>query len=273
MEKYLDSPLGKIYTRYYLANESNAIIILIHGLGEHMGRYASWAGKFKPYNYTICGLDLPGHGKSEGKRGHFTSVNALYNTIDIFIEQVKNDFPDKPLILYGHSMGGNIAGNYLIERQPAIKALILSSPWLRLSVQPNFFKFWLAKWMYKIFPSFPDATNLNPGFISRIPEEVVLYKNDELVHGKITPGLFVPLFFNGIALVKKAKKIYCSTLVVHGTNDKLTSHKASQELAEKNDKIDFIAFEGGYHELHHDSCQEELFEAIIDWLSVHIVMR
>jgi acylglycerol lipase len=264
----------KYYYRYFPAVENNAIIILIHGLGEHIGRYEPWAEKFGQFNYAVCGIDLPGHGQTKGMRGHIKSMHKVFDILDDFIHKTREKYPQKPIILYGHSMGGNIVGNYILERKPeGIKALILSSPWLKLAIKPPVFRFWLAKWMYKIFPSFPDSTKLDPNFISRIPEEVQRYKQDKLVHGSITPGLFIPIFFNGLSLLKKAHKINLPTLVFHGSGDKLTSHKASKEFAENNDKIDFISYEDGYHELHYDLCHEEVFDNILDWLSVHIVMR
>ena len=263
----------QIHYTYYLGNESNAIVLLVHGLGEHIGRYESWIARFKPYNYTFCAIDLPGHGLSDGKRGHIHNVQEFYDILNLFLDRIKDDFPNKPIIIYGHSMGGNIAANYVLNHSPAIKCLILSSPWIQLAITPGFFKFQLGKLMLKIYPQFHDKTNLDPTFISRLPEEVERYKNDPLVHSRITPSLFFPLFFNGLALIKKAKNIPCPTLVVHGTGDKLTSHKASEEFAAQSDKIDYIAYPNGYHELHHDACRDVLFNDILDWLSVHVVMR
>lgn len=262
-----------IHYQYFLGNESNAIIIFIHGLGEHLGRIERWAQSFSPYNYTFCIMDLPGHGRSFGQRGYIRKISDFYDLIDLFIEQVKSDFPDKPIILYGHSMGGNIAANYVLKRNPSIKALILSSPWIELSIKPNIIQFYLGKLMYKIYPKYHDHTRLNPNFISRIPEEVALYKNDPLVHGRITPALFFPLFFKGKKLLFNASKIKIPTLIFHGTADQLTSPDASKKFASNHSNIEFKSYEGGYHELHHDLCRNELLENILDWMSVHVVMR
>lgn len=263
----------KIFYQYYTGEVSNAIIVLVHGLGEHSGRYASWAQKFNQYNYAVCALDLPGHGQSEGKRGDIIRFSDFYKILDHFLTIVRAHFPDKPIILYGHSMGGNIAANYVLKRKPALKALILSSPWIKLTVKPNAFKYFLGKLMHKIYPQYHDKTNLNPFFISRIPEEVKKYESDPLVHSRITPALFFPLYFKGMQLIEKAPDIYLPTLIFHGTDDKLTSPLASEKFAHGNSKIDCKLYEGGYHELHNDICREELFEDILDWLSVHVVMR
>ena len=271
--QFLDFNGEKVHYQYFTGGTSNAFIVLIHGLGEHSGRFEVWARKFNAYNYAVCVLDLPGHGLSYGKRGYIHKFSDFYKVIDLFIEQVRKDFPEKSITLYGHSMGGNILTNYVLKRKPAVKAMILSSPWLKLAVKPNVFKYFLSKLMYKIYPQFHDKTNLNPAFISRIPEEIEKYKADKLVHGRITPALFFPLYLKGIKMVERAKEFYLPTLVFHGSEDNLTSHDASRKFASGNDKMDFISMEGGYHELHHDICREELFEKIIDWLSVHVVMR
>lgn len=263
----------KYFYKYYHAQEDNAIIVLIHGLGEHIGRYEQWAERFSPFNYMVCGIDLPGHGQTKGMRGHFKSMEQVFDIIDDFIEKVKEKYPNKPLIIYGHSMGGNIAGNYILARKPVINGLILSSPWLKLAIKPPVFRFWLAKLMYKLIPNFPDSTNLDPNFISRIPSEIQRYKDDKWVHGRITPGLFIPTFFNGLSLLNKAKKINVPTLIFHGTGDKLTSQKASKEFAERNTQAKYIEYENGYHELHYDTCSQEVLDNILDWLSVHVVMK
>lgn len=263
----------KIHYHYYPADNNNVIIVLVHGHGEHLGRYREWAAKFKPFNYTICGLDLPGHGLSNGKKGHIGNYEDYYDILDAYMEIVRNDFPNKPILLYGHSMGGNIVANYLIDRKPEIKAALLSSPWFELAIKPNVFRFWLAKTIYKIFPSLGDKTRLNPNYISRIPEEVEKYKNDPLVHDSITPGLFIPMFFKGIKAKKNGHKISVPTLVFHGGADHLISCDASFYFSELNTKISFKKYEDGYHELHHDLCREELFLNILDWLSSNVVMR
>lgn len=273
MNRFFEFMDGKFHYQYFTGEVSNAVIVLIHGLGEHSGRFENWARRFNAYNYAVCALDLPGHGLSSGKRGHIYKFSDFYKVIDQFIAQVRTDFPDKPIVLYGHSMGGNIISNYVLKRNPLAKALILSSPWLKLAVKPNVFKYFLGKLMYKIYPQFHDTTNLNPAFISSIIEEVEKYKTDKLVHNRITPALFFPLYIKGMKMIERAKDIYLPTLVFHGSKDNLTSHEASKKFASGNAKIDFISIEGGFHELHHDVGREELFEKIIDWLAVHVVMR
>lgn len=262
-----------LHYNYYTTDNNNAIIILVHGLGEHFGRYEPWAKRWNAFNYAVCGFDLPGHGLSYGKRGHFPPLEVVFDMLEKFIEKVKADFPNKPYILYGHSMGGNIVANYVIERNPKLNACILTSPWLELPSDPPFFQFLLAKIMYKIYPAYGDKTGLNETKISRIPEEVEKYKNDPLVHENITPGLFLPLFYKGLKAIKNAKKISLPTYLIHGTADELTSPKGSIKFQQNNPDITIKLYEGAYHELHNDLDSQQVLEDMLDWIAAKVLYR
>jgi alpha-beta hydrolase superfamily lysophospholipase len=274
MEKFIDFQGKKFFYKYHAKPENNIIIAMIHGLGEHIGRYNHWAEKFQEYNYAFCGFDLYGHGQSDGKRGSIPSMEFLFDSIDFFLEHLENEFPGKPIVLYGHSMGGNIVANYLLNRPSKIAGCILTSPWFRLTEKPPIFQFLLAKLMIKIYPNYSDKTGLDANRISRIPEEVEKYQKDSLVHGKITPGLFVPLYFMGEHAIKKANKIKnIPIFIAHGTDDKLTSYKGTEAFAKNNSNVTLKLFNEARHELHNDLCAQELFENLLDWLSAHVKYR
>jgi alpha-beta hydrolase superfamily lysophospholipase len=113
-----------------------AVIILIHGHGEHIKRYNQLAELFNRENIGFTGVDLPGHGRSDGKRGHIKSFSLLHEMTDILLNECSKTFPDAPVILYGHSLGGLIAIDYLLRRNPKIKASVVTSPLLRLGFEP-----------------------------------------------------------------------------------------------------------------------------------------
>lgn len=274
MEKFIDFQGKKFFYKYHAKPENNIVIAMIHGLGEHIGRYDEWAAKFQEYNYAFCGFDLYGHGQSDGKRGSMPSMDFLFDSIDCFLENLEKEFAGKPIVLYGHSMGGNIVANYMIKRKPQIAGVILTSPWLLLAKKPPLFQFLLAKLMIKIYPNYGDKTGLDANLISRIPEEVAKYKSDKLVHRSITPGLFVPLYFLGESAIKHANKIKnIPIFIAHGTDDKLTSYKGSESFAKNNQNATLKLFENARHELHHDVCAQELFENQLDWLSANVKYR
>lgn len=270
-EEFFELDNKKFRSVYYDSEKNNAIIVLIHGLGEHIGRYKEWASEFNKYNYLVCGFDLIGHGKSDGQRGYIKSLDNFYDSIDYFLEKVSSEHPRKDIILYGHSMGGNIVANYILERNPRIKATILSSPWFSLASKPNIFRVLLAKTMNKIYPKFSDKTGLNVNFISSLDHEVKKYETDKLVHSKITPRLFLSIYSKGKSVIKKSKHLRIPTFVFHGSDDQITNCGISEEFSNNNSEIEFKKYEKGYHELHHDFCREELLNDILDWLSVKVV--
>ena len=109
------------------------VIALVHGMGEHVGRYRHVAEMFTEAGYAVIGFDQVGHGRTEGKRGHTKSYPALLDGIDAMLAEAKKRFPGAPIFLYGHSMGGNVTLNYVLRRKPGIVGAIVTGPWLRLA--------------------------------------------------------------------------------------------------------------------------------------------
>ncbi|GAG77006.1 unnamed protein product [marine sediment metagenome] len=121
-------------------SQPQAVICLIHGMGEHSGRYAHVADRLTKAGYTIFTFDLRGHGKSEGPRGHTPSYEALMQDISSLLEVANKQFPQLSSFLYGHSLGGNLVLNYILRHQPQLEGVIVSDPWLRLAFEPPRFK-------------------------------------------------------------------------------------------------------------------------------------
>lgn len=125
--------------------KSRAVICLVHGMGEHSGRYGHVADRLTQAGYSVFAFDLRGHGKSPGPRGHTPSYEALMQDISSLLEVANKQFSQLPSFLYGHSLGGNLVLNYVIRRQPKLKGVIVTGPWLRLAFEPSRFKIILAQ--------------------------------------------------------------------------------------------------------------------------------
>jgi alpha-beta hydrolase superfamily lysophospholipase len=254
---------------YYWEPDSTpkAVIALIHGFGEHSGRYAHWALRFAERDIAFCAFDLPGHGKSDGKRGYTKSYQDIISDIDLFLTHLRKTYPNIPIILYGHSMGGNLAINFAITTRNKFDMLIASSPWLHLSIP-------LAKWqkclisiLYKIYPQFTVRTPLNAEDMSHNHREVTKYKNDPLVNNRISIQLLHEVMHYGKKAIGKVYKINVPMLIVHGTADKVTSYKSSEKFARNtSDNITLKLWPDMCHEMHNDECSDELFSFIINWI-------
>ncbi len=143
----------RIFAQSWLPEDHpKGIICLVHGLGEHSGRYARWAELFAKAGYGMLAVDLPGHGRTEGRLAYVRSYEDLLDCVDLLINKAEELFPGLPRILYGHSMGGNIAINYAISREAPVKALIASSPWLRLTFRVSTLDLALGRMMNNLLP-------------------------------------------------------------------------------------------------------------------------
>jgi len=247
--------------------DTKGVIILIHGLGEHIQRYVHWAALFKKEGIGFVGVDLPGHGRSGGRKGYIKSYAVLDEMTDILINSCKKTFPGVPLYLYGHSLGGGIVLDYLVRRNPKVTGAIVTSPWLRLSFEPSKIKTALASVMKYLIPGLIQPSGLNVDHISHDREIVMKYSNDPLVHGNISVSLFHGAVSAGKYSLDHAQDLKIQTLIIHGSDDLITSPEGSREFAAKNSKVALKIWDGGYHELHNEPFKEEVFKYIMNWIN------
>ena len=262
----------KLYLQEWIPEKDpTALILYIHGLGSHGGRLDHWAERFVSQGIAFFAYDQRGHGKSDGKRGHPTHIKYLINDVKALVEHLRGAFPKKPVILYGHSMGGTVAINYVISTTYTVDALIVTSPWLKLVNPPSRTLIRLIKPLLKIAPGISLPNGLDPKDISRDEQEVRKYAEDPLVHNKISIGLFKSTFDAGINALRNVYKINCPFLIMHGRGDRITSAKASEEyVMNTSDRTRLKLWEGAYHELHHEPNREEVFAYITGWLKEYL---
>lgn len=244
-----------------------AVIVLVHGLGEHIQRYEYWSGLFRKERIAFTGVDLPGHGRSEGKRGHIKSYKLLDEMIGILLDSCRKTFPGVPVYIYGHSLGGGIVLNYLVKNNPRIRGAIVTSPWLKLSFEPSKSKLILASAMKYIMPGLVQPSGLNVSHISHDPKVIEKYKNDPLVHDRISVSLFDGAVNAAKFSLSNAAELKVPTLLFHGSDDQITSPAGSREFAGKSDKVKLKIWEGGYHELHNETFKDDVFRYILDWIN------
>lgn len=244
-----------------------AVIILIHGLGEHIQRYTYWADMFRNEGIAFAGVDLPGHGRSEGRKGNIKSYVMVGEMIDILLKSCRQTFPGTPIYIYGQSLGGGIVLDYLIQKNPKIKGAIVTSPWLRLSFQPSRIKIIMASVMKNLLPGLIQPSGLNANHLSQDEAVVEKYKSDPLVHDKIS----VSLFHGAMAAAKyslvHASELKVRTLMIHGSNDMICSPEGSREFAGKTGMAELKIWDGGYHELHNEPFKTDVFKYILNWIN------
>ncbi len=248
-----------------------AVVCLVHGLGEHSGRYAHVAAALNAAGYALLGFDLRGHGKSGGPRGHTPSYDILMDDISHLLDEARTRYPDRPLFLYGHSLGGNLALNYALRRKPQLAGVISTSPALRTATPPPAWKITLGKLMYKIQPGMQMANGLDRDGLARDPEVVRAYASDPLVHDRISARLALDMLQTGEwALAHAAEFPSIPLLLVHGTADRLVSAKATQEFASKiRGDCTLKLWDDFYHETHNEPQKAQVLAFMVDWLQRH----
>lgn len=251
--------------------EPKGVICLIHGIGEHAGRYAHVGAALTAADYALLGFDHRGHGKSGGPRGHTPSYDALMDDMASFIQQARERYPGKPCFLYGHSMGGNLVINYALRRKPDLKGVIATDPFLRLAFAPPAIKVTLGRVMNNIAPGFTQTSGLETAALSHDQNVIDAYTRDSLVHDKISARLFVGLFDSGQYALDHASEFPLPMLLMHGTGDRLTSSDASRQFAESAPKYVTTEFwDGWFHEIHNEPEQAKVFAKMVDWLDAQV---
>ncbi len=256
-----------IYGITILPAEIRGSVVLVHGFGEHSGRYLENVVPMLTENGMAVYLyDNFGHGRSGGKRGHCPSYEALMDLLETIIEKAQNEFPKLPIFLYGHSMGGNLVLNYVLRRENVINGVIASSPYLRLAFDPPKWKMVIGKLLLHVFPSITMPSGLDSKGISRIPEEVGKYMADSLIHDLVSPMFSFPIIEAGEWAIANASLLKLQTLLLHGTGDPIIDYKGTEEFHKNSNKTTLKLFESGYHELHYDLCKATLLQTIGNWL-------
>lgn len=251
-----------------------AIVCLIHGLGEHTGRYAHVGKALNDAGYSLFGFDLRGHGQTGGPRGHIPSFEVVMQDIHQFVEFQRQNNPDIPIFLYGHSLGGLFALAYTLQSPDGIKGALVTGAALRSPLLDQKAKVVMARLLGSLFPSMIIPTGLDPANISRDPAVVQKYINDPLVHGKSSLGLGKATLDAVDLCFARAKDFSLPLLIMHGKIDTLVYPGGSEDFAklagETNKDVTLKLWDGMYHELHNEPEQAEVFKVMIEWLDRHV---
>ncbi len=260
----------KLFYRYWVPEKPKKIVCIIHGHGEHSGRYRMLATKLMDQRISVYCLDLRGHGKSQGKKGHAKDMDLLLSDMEELLKSARVQDLQSPLFLMGHSMGGNLVANYMILKDSKeVAGFILSAPWFKLNFEPPAWKVKTGLFIGKLWSSYASKSGLDPRKISRIASEVEKYVEDPLVHDRISVSLFKIISQGAETALKQADEIKKPGLVYHGTGDGIIDWKASENFAAKNNKLNWKAIEGAYHEPHNDICREDIHDMVGKWLLKH----
>ena len=251
-------------------DEARGVVCLVHGLGEHSGRYAHVAQAFTAAGYALVTFDLRGHGKSGGKRGDVPDFEAFMDDIDLLIRTGQERCPGKPCFLYGHSMGGLLVLNYGVRRKPALNGIIATASGLRTPLSDQKAKIWLSTSLAGILPTVSLPTGLDATQISRDQAVVDAYTSDPLVHDRTTFRMARGTLNSIPWVFDHAHEIETPLLLMHGTADQITYARGTQEFASRvTCDCQVRIWDGLKHELHNEPEKEAVIRTMIEWMDAH----
>lgn len=257
----------KIYAKAWTIDNPKGIVCGVHGLGEHINRYEHVAAFFNKNGYVFYGNDHYGHGQSGGARGHTPDYETLLTEVDIILESAEADFPNLPIYLYGHSMGGNIVLNYLFLRNPKIAGVIATGSAITLPKNPPAALLAVGKLMRKIYPKFAQPNGLELKYLSTDQAVIDAYLADDLVHNKVTSELGLALIERGKWLISTNRKTDIPLLLMHGAEDGITSPLGTVELSKITEgDVTLKLWKGMYHEIHNEIDKQEVLDFMLNWM-------
>lgn len=257
--------------KHWPAQNPKAVALIAHGYAEHLGRYEHVAAALNKSGYSVYAVDHCGHGRSDGARGFVPAFSVFLDGLDALLTEAKSAYPDKKRFLIGHSMGGLIAANYLIDRQGEFAGAVLSGPSIKAVEEPPAAVLFIGRALSKLAPK-AGLISLDANLVSRDAKVVADYIGDPLVYkGKISARLGAEMF-NAMASVQaSASKLSLPLLILHGGADGLTSPEGSKilnERAQSRDKTLKI-YDGFFHEIFNDPGKEGVIADMIKWLDAH----
>lgn len=247
---------------------AKGVVVLVHGLGEHSGRYAHVAERLNDAGYAVHALDHRGHGRSEGTRVFVRSYAEFMADLIQFRGLVAVEHADTPMVMLGHSMGGNLAMGHVLDHQAGLAGLVLSGPALQVGDDLTPAKIKVFSLVAKVAPGLrPEG--LNADSISRDQAVVEAYRNDPLVYtGKISAGLGAALIGAMQAFPERYDTLRLPILIQHGTADRLTNIEGSRALEAAATNADVTAhyYDGLYHEVYNEPEQDAVLDDLVGWL-------
>lgn len=249
--------------------DPRAVMVLVHGLGEHSSRYEVLAGRFTDEGIAVFTMDNRGHGKTPGGRG-VMDFDKVQSDIAELLAEAHQRYPELPMLLFGHSLGALLTMTYTEREVPSVVAQIASAPALDSELREQKVKFTIANVLGGVVPDIVLPTGLDSKGVSRDPAVVAAYEADPLVHDKGSFGL-AKATFSAMDAMMEQTTFPVPLLIIHGTGDRLTVPSASKRFVEQvTGDVTLIEYEGLYHEPHNEPEQEEVFADIMGWLETYL---
>jgi acylglycerol lipase len=256
------------YQGWLPEGRSVAVLLIVHGLAEHSGRYGNVVNYFVPRGYAVYGIDHLGHGHSDGPRVYVDRFQDFLDPIQVFLGRIRDWQPETPIFLVGHSLGGLISAAYLLDQADEPAGAVLSAPSVKMPGSVSTLTLFAGKMLSTLLPRL-GLVRLEAEGVSRDPAVVRAYRSDPLVFtGKITARLGTELLQAMERVLAEASKIRLPLLILQGAADKLVDPKGAQVLFDRVSSTDktIKVYEGLYHEVFNEPEHDQVLGDVEKWL-------
>ncbi|VTU40338.1 alpha/beta hydrolase [Variovorax sp. PBL-E5] len=252
---------------------ARAVVLLVHGLGEHAGRYGHVAARLNAWGFAVHAADHCGHGASSGRRGGLPSVMRLVDDLALVVDDVRASHPGLPLVLLGHSLGGLVAASFVGRAVRPVDGLVLSSPGLDAGLSA--FQKLLVAVLSRVAPGLRVGNSLDGNYLSHDRAVVQAYRDDPLCHDRIGARLARFLADEGAVVQAAAPRWQVPTLLLYAGDDRLVRPAGSRAFAAAVPAcfIEAVCFQHLYHEIFNEQDAEPVFAKLGQWLQARFTLR
>jgi len=265
----------ELYWRSWQADSPTGVIVLVHGLADHSGRFEEIGQFLASGGWTVYACDLRGHGLSsdghQAGRVHVDHFSDYANDLSAMISLAKQHHPDLPVIILGHSMGGLISLTYALNHPQELDGVVLSSPALgaHADAQPPAVLNLLVRMLVHIKPRLLFPSDLNTGSISRDADVVRAYIDDPLVSEKVSARWYVEITKAIDDIQGRAAELKIPTLLMQSGDDRLVDPQAASNWAKEapKDLLKLVVWDGFFHEMFNEPEKEKVYACVLEWLN------
>jgi acylglycerol lipase len=266
---YLERGDGtRLFYQCWVPEAFSMCMVIVHGLGEHSGRYANPVSFFTAKGFAIYAMDNRGHGRSSGIRGHVNEFKEYRDDLASFVETVRAHSGKEQVLMVGHSLGGLISLSYTLASPGPVQGLVLSSPGLRPKKDPPAIKAFLGRVLSRLLPSLTLSNEIDPQHICRDPDVVQRYVDDPLVHNRVSTRFYTEFMKESARVMAEAPRLRVPLLLMQAGGDLLVDPSASREFYERAGSADktFRLYDHCYHELFNEPEKERVFQDMEAWI-------
>ena len=255
-----------LFARHWEATGARATLVLVHGFGEHSGRYGPFGQHMADNGVDVFAVDLRGHGQSAGKRGVVRDYEDYRSDLRALIDHVRSRGPARPVVLFGHSMGGGVVLDHALSPDPLFAGIVASAPLIAPVPPVPAWQRSVVTLLSRVLPNASMKNAIGGAQISSVPAEQARYEAEPLGHDRLGLRTAVELVERGEDIAARGSEIALPLLMLHARGDQLTDFAASEAFAATVPGAQFRAFERVEHELHNDTSRAAVYRAVLDFI-------